>query len=37
MNERELNGAVKCLWREIDRGIWMFSNETPLGIGSAVI
>ncbi len=35
MNERERRGAVKCVWREIDAGIWMFSNETPLGIGSS--
>ncbi len=35
MNERERRGEVKCLWREIDERIWMFSNETPLGIGSS--
>lgn len=35
MLERERSGAVKCVWREIDNGIWMFSNETPLGIGSS--
>jgi hypothetical protein len=35
MRERERRGEVKCLWREIDDGIWMFSNETPLGIGSS--
>lgn len=35
MRERERRGEVKCLWREIDVGIWMFSNETPLGIGSS--
>lgn len=35
MLERERNGAVKCVWREIDDGIWMFSNETPIGIGSS--
>ena len=32
---RERRGEVKCMWREIDEGIWMFSNETPLGIGSS--
>lgn len=35
MLEREQRGEVKCRWREIDDGIWMFSNETPLGIGSS--
>lgn len=35
MSERERRGEVKCVWREIDDGIWMFSNETPLGIGSS--
>ena len=35
MLERERSGEVRCLWREIDGGIWMFSNETPLGIGSS--
>ena len=35
MSERERRGEVKCLWRQIDEGIWMFSNETPLGIGSS--
>ena len=35
MTERERRGEVKCLWHEIDDGIWMFSNETPLGIGSS--
>lgn len=35
MAERERSGAVKCVWREIDDGIWMFSNETPIGIGSS--
>jgi hypothetical protein len=35
MNERERRGAVECVWREIDEGIWMFSNETPLGICSS--
>ena len=34
MAERERRGEVKCVWREIDDGIWMFSNEMPLGIGS---
>lgn len=33
--ESERRGDVKCAWREIDDGIWMFSNETPLGIGSS--
>lgn len=35
MFERERRGEVKCRWREIDEGIWMFSNETPIGIGSS--
>ena len=35
MLERERRGEVKCRWREIDDGIWMFSNEKPLGIGSS--
>ena len=35
MSEREKSGEVMCVWREIDDGIWMFSNETPLGIGSS--
>lgn len=35
MLEREKRGEVRCVWREIDEGIWMFSNETPLGIGSS--
>lgn len=35
MEERERDGDVKCVWREIDDRIWMFSNETPLGIGSS--
>ncbi len=35
MAEREKRGEVVCQWREIDEGIWMFSNETPLGIGSS--
>ena len=35
MSKRERRGEIKCRWREIDDGIWMFSNETPLGIGSS--
>jgi len=35
MQTQERRGEVKCVWREIDAGIWMFSNETPLGIGSS--
>ena len=35
MEERESAGEVECVWREIDAGIWMFSNKVPLGIGSS--
>ena len=35
MEESEGRGEVVCIWREIDDGIWMFSNEKPLGIGSS--
>lgn len=35
MEAREHSGEVACVWREIDEKIWMFSNETPLGIGSS--
>ncbi|MDQ2746692.1 MAG: hypothetical protein M3T96_05470 [Acidobacteriota bacterium] len=35
MEEREKRGEIKCLWREIDEDVWMFSNETPIGIGSS--
>lgn len=35
METRERSGEIKCLWREIDEGIWMFSNDVPLGIGSS--
>lgn len=35
MAERERSGEIKCVWREIDDGISMFSNETPIGIGSS--
>lgn len=35
MERREKSGEVRCVWREIDERIWMFSNETPLGIGSS--
>ena len=35
MSERERGGEVVCDWREIDDGIWMFSNKQPLGIGSS--
>lgn len=34
-DEREQRGEIKCVWREIDDGIWMFSNVTPIGIGSS--
>ena len=35
MSARENRGEVKCVWREIDENVWMFSNETPIGIGSS--
>ena len=35
MFNRERRCELKCRWREIDEGIWMFSNEPPLGIGSS--
>lgn len=35
MKEREQCGAVTCAWREIDQGVWMFSNGEPIGIGSS--
>lgn len=35
MANRERQGIIECAWREIDDGIWMFSNKTPLGIGSS--
>lgn len=35
MLARENRGEIKCAWREIDENVWMFSNETPIGIGSS--
>lgn len=35
MKERERRGEIVCRWREIDAGIWMFSNAPQLGIGSS--
>lgn len=32
---REERGEIKCVWREIDDGIWIFSNDKPIGIGSS--